>query len=206
MEIVARGFIIGFCIAAPVGPIGLLCIRRSLVEGRATGFATGLGAASADGVYGLLAVSGLTAVTRFLTAYQPWIQALGAGFLIYLGLSIFRQGSPAEQRLSDTYLSRWKAYRSTFLLTLSNPATILSLIGIFAGLGMNRTAEGFGSSTLLVIGVVLGSATWWLFLSSAASWLGSKTKPSQLRWINFVAGGLIAGFGVFQLLQLSQSK
>jgi threonine/homoserine/homoserine lactone efflux protein len=202
MNALLRGLAMGFCIAAPVGPIGLLCIRRSIVDGRWIGFATGLGAASADGVYGLVAVSGLTVVTHFLVVYQRWIQAIGGGFLVYLGLAILCTRPSAAPAVSDSKRGWWSAYSSTCLFTLSNPATVLSFIAVFAGLGVGGTAGDSRATVFLVAGVVLGSTAWWLFLSSVAGWVGGKATPTHLRGINIVSGSLVAVFGILQLVQV----
>jgi threonine/homoserine/homoserine lactone efflux protein len=159
MSPLLQGTMIGFAIAAPVGPIGLLCIRRSLNDGRVAGFVSGLGAASADAVYGVIAVSGVTAITSVLLEYRSVLQLLGAVFLVYLGVSIIRTPqvqSTAEGKNSPSLLA---AYASTFGLTLANPATILSFIGIFAGIGLaTENGPALYPALLLVAGVFLGSA------------------------------------------------
>ncbi|MEO6001723.1 MAG: LysE family transporter [Opitutus sp.] len=202
-----QGLVIGFSIAAPVGPIGLLCIRRSMTNGRLVGFVSGLGAATADAGYGVIAVSGLSFVTRLLLDQRIWIQGLGGGFLFYLGLSMMRAQPPANRAVQPSDgASLAGAFTSTFLLTLSNPATILSFIAIFAGLGViGSGASGNTAAALLVVGVFLGSATWWLLLSGIAGWLGGKATPRQLRLINVLAGALVLALGLWQLVSLVRS-
>jgi threonine/homoserine/homoserine lactone efflux protein len=202
MPPLAKGLIIGFSIAAPVGPIALLCVRRSLTAGRVVGLVSGFGAATADALYGIIAALGLTALTNLLLEYQRLLQLGGGAFLLYLGLATLRApASTAEARAVPSH-SLVSAYISTFLLTLSNPMTILSFLGIFAGLGLGDTNPSAYSATLLVSGVFLGSAAWWVLLSFAAAAVGARLKTGGLRAINVVAGLTITVFGVWQLSRL----
>lgn len=194
----------GFCIAAPVGPIGLLCIRRSAVEGRTAGFVTGLGAATADAVYGLIAALGLSAVTHFLIDHRTAIQVLGGLFLIYLGLSMARTRPPERTAAPVHARTLAAAYASTFALTLANPATILAFIAIFAGLGISADAGSLAPASMLVTGVFFGSALWWLLLSTGANWLGSKLGTHRLHLINVVSGSVVALFGAWQLIAVAR--
>jgi threonine/homoserine/homoserine lactone efflux protein len=194
-----QGLIIGFSIAAPVGPIGLLCIRRSLTAGRLAGFVSGLGAATADAVYGIVAALGLTAVTNLLLASQTWLHLGGGAFLVYLGLATLRTPAPAHAAAARESQSLIGAYASTLVLTLANPMTILSFLGIFAGFGAGAGTSF--SAGWIVAGVFIGSAAWWLFLSSAAGWLGHRLAGGGLRAVNVASGLIIAGFGVWQLAQ-----
>lgn len=192
----------GFCIAAPVGPIGLLCIRRSAIDGRAAGFVTGLGAATADALYGLIAALGVTAVTHFLVDHRTAIHWFGGLFLVYLGISLARAKPAAATATPVHARSLAAAYVSTFALTLANPATILAFVAIFAGLGIGVKASGVTPAAVLVAGVFLGSAVWWLLLSTGANWLGNKVGAHRLHVINLVSGTLIALFGAWQLASL----
>ena len=196
-----RGLVIGFSIAAPVGPIGVLCIRRTLAEGRAAGLLSGLGAATADAIYGFIAGFGLTYVSNILVGYQSWIRLLGGLFLCYLGLRTFAS-KPAESPDHVKGEGLLRDYASTFLLTLTNPMTIISFAAVFAGLGIGSAAGDYGSATLLVLGVFAGSAAWWLILSGGVSLLRSKFSPMALGWVNKAAGIVILGFGVLAILSL----
>ena len=129
-----KGLIIGFAIAAPVGPIGILCVQRSLHDGFKIGFMTGIGAALADGTYGLIAGFGLTALSSLLISHQFWIRLIGGLFLLYLGIKLFLT-KPREKSDGHSDKSPWHALGTTYLLTLTNPATILSFVAVFAGLG-----------------------------------------------------------------------
>lgn len=199
-SLLLRGVLIGLAIAAPVGPIGVLCIRRTLSDGRLSGLVTGLGAASADAVYGAIAALGLGAVLRLLTGISFWTQLLGGLFLVYLGLRTLRE-RPAERAANVSGRGLLGAYTSTFFLTLTNPATILSFLAIFAGLGLGAGATGW-DALLLVLGVFLGSAAWWLLLSGGVSLLRSRITPDTLRVVNIVAGLIILGFGLAALITL----
>ncbi len=194
-----KGLGIGFAVAAPVGPIGVLCIQRTLARGRLIGFVSGLGAAVADGVYGLIAASGLTVISGFLIDQQDWL-ALGGGlFLCYLAVrTFFRAGQTDGARVDGG--SGWTAFLSTFLLTLTNPTTILSFIAIFAGLGLAASRGSVGEASLLVLGVFLGSAAWWLLLAGGTGLMRERMlRGSGLTWVNRIAGLIIGGFGIAAL-------
>ena len=203
MNLFLKGLLVGFSIAAPVGPIGLLCLQRSLNSGRRAGLASGLGAASADAVYGALAAVGFGAAAGLLVEHLAWLRLGGGLFLLYLGVATWRASPPQTMARTDGGLRVGQAYLSTFFLTLTNPLTILSFIGIFAGLGLGPAASGgLWRAALLVLGVFLGSAGWWLFLSSAAGWAGARLQAGGLRTVNRLAGAILAGCGVWQLAGL----
>jgi threonine/homoserine/homoserine lactone efflux protein len=195
------GSIVGFSIAAPVGPIGALTIRRTLAQGRATGFVTGLGAATADAAYGAIAAFGLTFITGFLVSQQGWLRGAGGIFLLYLGVTTFmaRPGPLDQEQRASGLLS---AYATTVLLTLSNPTTILSFVGIFAGLGLRDAGSDYGAASVFVLGVFLGSALWWLMLSVGVGQLRSHLTGTALRWVNRVSGAMVVAFGVYALAGL----
>jgi threonine/homoserine/homoserine lactone efflux protein len=197
-----RGLAIGFGIAAPVGPIGVLCIRRTLADGRAVGFASGLGAATADAVYGAVAAFGLTLVSSALVGQGLWLRAIGGLFLCYLGARTWM--APPAVTPGPVGRSRGlaAAWASTFALTLTNPTTIISFAAVFAGLGLGGRVGGYGTAALMVLGVFLGSALWWLLLSTGVGLFRSALTPDRLRWVNRGAGAIIAAFGVAALAGL----
>lgn len=199
ISILTQGVIIGFSIAAPVGPIGVLCIRRTLADGRAVGFASGLGAATADALYGCVAGLGLTVVSSILIDQQSWFRLIGGLFLLYLGGKTFL-ARPAKEAAQVTGNGLGGAYASTFLLTLTNPLTILSFTGII----MANASEGSASAGVLVLGVFLGSALWWLVLSSGASLLRAKFDLRWLGWLNKISGLVITVYGLKALLSLAE--
>ena len=195
-----KGFIIGLAVAAPVGPIGILCIHRSLCNGFKIGLLTGLGAALADGIYGAVAGFGLTAVSSFLVNHKTVIQSIGGLFLLYLGCRIALSQNNVKEIKDDSESSSLHAMLTTFLLTLSNPITILSFIAIFAGLGLGSLHTDYVSSVLLVAGVIIGSACWWLILSClAAKLLKQKLTPIVLKGITVISGIIILLFGIISL-------
>lgn len=195
-----KGLIIGFAIAAPVGPIGVLCIQRSLHDGFKIGFVTGIGAAIADGVYGLIAGFGLTAISSFLVTQQYWIRLIGGLFLLYLGVKPF-MAPPGNKSSGKNDRSPWHAFITTFFLTLTNPATILSFVAVFAGLGLVAESTNYLDALSLVSGITLGSACWWLLLSGGVAYiLHHRLSPALLRGINHFSCIIMFVFGLYALL------
>lgn len=192
MYFLFKGIIIGFAIAAPVGPIGILCISRSLSNGRLSGFITGLGAASADAIYGAIGAFGLTAIIALLVQWQLYIEIIGGVFLLFLGIKIFFS-KPKDDFLSEkTGDSIIFDYTSTFFLTITNPMAILAYISAFAALGLGRDKYDLYGASLLVVGVFLGSTLWWFVLSSlVGGWLHKKLNIQVLKWINRGSGTII---------------
>lgn len=189
-----KGFLIGFSIALPVGPIGLLCIRHSLHSGLRSGFIVGLGAASADALYGAVAGFGVTAVAAFLTIYRFAFQLIGALFLCYLGAATFFRKSndlTAESK-KEGGLS---LFSTTFFLTLTNPMTIVSFAGIYAALGIGE-GSAIAPALAMTGGVFLGSTFWWLLLSGAAAFLKERFDVAKSAWLNRVSGSVLFGFGI----------
>ncbi|MBM3833110.1 MAG: LysE family translocator [Verrucomicrobia bacterium] len=193
--------IIGFSIAAPVGPIGVLCIRRSIAQGPLIGLLTGLGAATADAAYGGVAAFGLTAISDALVAQAFWLRLVGGAFLLYLGIKTFFAAPPAEGGAKPAS-SSLAAYPSTVVLTLTNPMTILSFVFVFAGLGLQTNSENYAGATVLVAGVFLGSALWWVLLSRGAGLLRSKVTGRWMCRVNQISGAVISGFGILALWSL----
>ncbi|HTB80463.1 MAG TPA: LysE family transporter [Opitutaceae bacterium] len=203
MEHFLKGFAIGFAVAAPVGPVGLLCIRRAILDGRLAGFVTGLGAATADAIFGLIAALGLTSVTTFLTSHATGFQLVGGLCLLAIGLATMRSRPPVRESGSVHAHNLTAAYASTIAITLTNPMTIAGFIGIFTGFGVGLGTTGAAQVSWLVFGVFLGSAAWWLLLSGCASWFGKRIPDNGLHAINVGAGLAIAFFGVWQLARFA---
>lgn len=197
----ARGLVLGFSIAAPVGPIGVLCIRRTLAEGRVAGLVTGLGAASADAIYGAVAALGLSAVTSLLVEHQGWVRLFGGLFLVWLGMRTFLV-QPAERAAGGRGDSLLANYGSTFVLTLTNPMTILSFAAVFAGLGLGTGNSAATASLTLVAGVLVGSAAWWLLLCTFVGAFRTRFDRRAMRWANRFSGSVIAAFGLLALASL----
>jgi len=191
--------LIGFSIAAPVGPIGVLCIRRTLLQGRAHGLFSGLGAATADAVYGAVAAFGLSFIAQLLVDNQVWLRLVGGAVLCYLGTRTFLTHPHDLATAADTP-SLVSAFFTTFLLTLTNPLTILSFGAVFAGLGLGERSGLQGASLVTVVGVFVGSVTWWFLLSLGVGLARGWVTPSVLRWVNRVSGVVVAGFGLVALV------
>jgi len=203
VNLFVRGLVIGLSIAAVVGPMCILCIQRTVSRGQLYGLISGMGIATADAVYGSIAAFGLTVITGFLVSQQEWIRLIGGLFLIYLGLkTIFtRPAARAAAVKADSFLG---AYISTFLLTMTNPLTILSFAAIFAGIGVGGAGKNYLAALIVVFGVFAGSALWWSVLTGGVSLLRGKFTPQWLQWINRLSGIIIALFGAFALLSLVQ--
>jgi threonine/homoserine/homoserine lactone efflux protein len=196
-----EGMVIGLSIAAPVGPIGLLCIQRTLAKGRASGLVSGLGAASADALYGGVAGFGITSVSGFLVTQQLWIRLLGGLFLILVGVRIFLKVPLGSAEVTG-HLDLGSDYASALGLTLSNPLTILSFAAVFVGLGLIGSSGDFASATPLVLGVFAGSTLWWVILSTSVGAIKGKLGPLHLRWINRLSGAMIVCYGLVAILSV----
>jgi threonine/homoserine/homoserine lactone efflux protein len=201
-----KGLILGFSIAAPVGPIGLLCIQRTLSRGRLHGFVSGLGVASADTCFGLIAAFGVGAVTSFLLGIQFWLQLVGGVFLLGLGFKIARTDPGTKTAAGDTEPGLWHAWGSIFMLTLANPATILGFIAAFVALGLGSQTHAASAGLALVAGVFLGSAAWWLILSFIAGLVRAHLTDGRMRIVNRAAGALIIVLGLWTLVPLALSR
>ncbi len=200
IELFIRGVLFGLTIAAPVGPIGVLCIRRTIADGRVASFVSGLGAATADALDGSIAALGLQALSLWLLGISPILRMVGGVALLWIGLStMLARPQPIVAQPEPSRRGRLGAYVSTLCLTLTNPATILIFTVIFAGLGLSTGAGGL-AGWALVAGVALGSALWWTILSGGVGLVRGRITPPMLRVINVVSGVVIGGFGVAALL------
>ncbi len=195
------GLAIGVAVAAPIGPVNVLCMHRTLAHGRLNGFVAGLGAAAADATFGAIAAFGVTVVADFLIGQQSWLRLGGGLFLLGLGVRIFLS-RPAAQAVETERRGLGRAIASTYLLTITNPLTILSFVGIFAGAGLGQGDTGFGGAAIIVIGVFLGSGAWWLALALGIGMVRHKLDERGLSWINRGSGGLIFLFGIGALASL----
>lgn len=197
-----KGFILGFSIAAPVGPIGILCIRRTLQFGKFSGFFSGLGAAAADAVYGIIAAFGLSLVSDFLIAGRFWLHLIGGIFLLFLGVKTFFAKTADLTKGSVSHKTLFADFISTFFLTFTNPLTVLSFLAVFAGLGLTEQRGLYWSSFLLVSGIFSGSACWWLILSEGITLFRKKITQNIMIWLNRFAGVVIGLFGLLAILSL----
>ncbi len=195
----AKGLLFGFLLAATVGPMWVLCFRRTVANGALAGFVSGMGIAVADGLYGAAAAFGLTAISGFLLQHRFWIGMIGGVFLVYLGITTLLS-RPKLESSNATPTGMLQHFLSTLGLTLANPPTILAFAAIFAGLGL--VTDDYGTAALVVLGVFLGSASWWLVLAAGAGWLRGRIGPALFRAINIVSGLSILGFAIWQLAQV----
>ena len=193
-----RGIVIGLSIGAPFGPVGLVCLRRMLTQGGAVGLASGLGAATADAAYAAIAGFGLTFLSGPLVSHQGWLGIAGGAILCALGVRTFfaRPREVPDGGASNANLLR--AYTSVLLLTLTSPATVLSFLAVFAGLGVVREG-GRMAVGVLVAGVFAGSAFWWLAMAGGAGALKRRLSVQGLTWVNRLSGALIVAFGAVVL-------
>jgi threonine/homoserine/homoserine lactone efflux protein len=196
MGLFAKGLLFGFLLAATVGPMWVLCFRRTVEHGALAGFVAGMGIAVADGLYGAVAAFGLTAISGFLLEHSFWIGLVGGAFLLYLGTKILLS-RPESNASNSATNSLAQGFLSTLGLTLANPPTILAFAAIFAGLGL--VASDYATAALVVLGVFLGSASWWILLAAGAGWLRGQIGPKLFRGINVVSGLSILGFAFWQL-------
>lgn len=198
MRTAFHGLLIGLSIAAPVGPVGLLCIRRTLAEGRASGFVSGLGASTAHAVYAGIAAFGLTFLSGALMSQRGWTRLLGGAFLVYLGVKtvLARPEDPVSANRGKNLTA---AYGSMFLLAMTNPMTVLYIGALFAGLGVGASRADNLTASWFVLGVFSGSTLWWFLLCGGVGAFRRRFSPGWIRWINRISGLLIAGFGLLTM-------
>lgn len=199
-----KGFVAGLFIAAPVGPVALLCVKRAMYYGAAGGLAAGLGAALADAFFGAVAGFGVAAVSGFLLEHAEQIRLVGGVILVALGIHLFfSKTKPSENGASSRGLIG--TFFTTFMLTVTNPITILSFITVFASLGLAGVSMDYAEAGVLVAAVFLGSAFWWIAISAiVVFWrgkIGFEWMPTIKRW----SGVLIVGFGIYALVTALQS-
>jgi len=195
-----KGLAFGFILAATVGPMWVLCLRRTLAGGALLGLASGMGIAVADAFYGAIAAFGLTAISGVLLAHSRSIGLLGAALLVYLGVkALIAAPAAMDGEAAPTRLDR--AFLSTLGLTLANPPTILAFAAVFAALGL-ASSDDYGLAAIVVLGVFLGSAGWWIVLAAGAARLRGRIGPSLMRAVNVVSGIAILGFAAWQIALL----
>ncbi len=198
-----KGILIGICVAGPVGPISLLCVKRTLQRGKISGLLTGLGASLADSVYGWIAAFGISAVSQVFLEQRFWFRFIGCLLLAYVGFRTFK-----TEPVLKTNPSRLEeiagTFASSFLLTLSNPITIVVFGALFLEFGLQHTHQTTFASCLMVLGVFLGSSAWWLTLCSLVERFGSHITPQTLHKVNRISGAVILIFAAVGLIRLAQ--
>ncbi|MBI1206892.1 MAG: lysine transporter LysE [Azospirillum sp.] len=195
--VLAQGFMLGVAIAAPVGSVGLLCIRRTLEHGPAIGFATGMGAAVADGIFGAIAAFGVTAALTFLAGHETFFRLFGGAFLMVIAVRTFR-AAPIAPDCAPDVRDWFTGFATGLTLTLTNPITVFAFIALFAGIGLGGRLGQFDAMTL-VLGVFLGSAGWWLTLSSGVALVRHRISEERLLLINRGTAVALAVFGLWAI-------
>lgn len=196
-----QGLLVGVLISAPLGPVGVLCLRRALQGGFLAGFVSGLGAAVADVFYGAVAVLGLASISAFLLVHQFWVQLIGGVLVCLLGLrSLLAKPRQATAIGRVGWLARWS---STFLLTIANPLLPVAYAAVYAAMGLGGLVGNYRAAGTLLLGVFLGAAAWWSFLAALGSLFRARLADRHLVWINRTAGVLLLGLGLGLLLSLA---
>jgi threonine/homoserine/homoserine lactone efflux protein len=185
-------------IAAPVGPVNVLCIRRTIVHGRMVGVASGLGAAAADSMFGAIAAFGLSFVHELVMREKFWFGLIGAGVLLVIGLKTLWAKAPKEKDDEDekdpaTLLGD---FTSTLILTLTNPVTVLSFLAVFSAFGVQNDEKTLADEWTVVAGVFLGATLWWLLLTNGVAFFRDRFNQRGLRWTNRIGGVAILVFAV----------
>ncbi|MEK3771943.1 LysE family translocator [Paenibacillus sp. FSL R5-0887] len=201
-EWMAKGMLLGLSIAAPLGPISILCIKKTLSSGFKTGLCCGLGAATADAVYGSIAGFGLSALTAFLVDYKTVLQALGGLFICYLGMKSLLELPDTDSTAPNSPKSSLNSYIVTLLLTLSNPMTIIFFLGIFSASGV-LLSHSSSNMPFLVSGVFLGSALWWMGLTGSTALFRTNIMLGRSKQLMFnkLSGLVMLSFGIVSLIQ-----
>jgi threonine/homoserine/homoserine lactone efflux protein len=195
LGLLIRGVVVGFTIAAAVGPISLLVIRRTIGHGRAYGLASGLGVAAADASYGGIAAFGLTAISGLLIAARTGLGLVGGTIVVLLGVRAILS-RPGEVASAADRPGLAAAAGSMYALTMTNPMTILSFAAVFAGFGFAAGATTFAQAAVLTLGVGTGSGLWWVALTSVVAWLRGKVSYRGLTWVNRISGAALVALGL----------
>ncbi len=204
IQLLLTGVVVGFLVAAPVGPVAVLCIQRTLLDGRLTGYATGLGATLADTVFGALAVLSVGAVESFLTDNRMVIQGLGGGILVVLGgHAVWKSRTLSHTAVSHAHTTGHEtlvhAFATAFAVTLFNPITFIAFISLFAAIHVLEAIDGLIDSWVVIFGILAGAAAWWFILATISAWLRSSFTGKGLAWLNAGSGLIILVFGLYAL-------
>ncbi|HEU4345488.1 MAG TPA: LysE family transporter [Candidatus Binatia bacterium] len=205
IHLLIQGITIGVVVAVPVGPLGLLCINRAFSMGAMCGLLSGLGVATADALAAGVAALGLSLISRFFADHQILLRLIGGLFLCCLGYKIYKTEPARQARLVDVN-GLLGAYATTFLLTISNPVTILSFVAIYAGWGVESLSGHYLAAGVLTLGVFTGSSLWWVAMFVGMTSFRDRFSLHLLEWIHRLSGAVIVGFGIIVLLTLSPLK
>lgn len=194
-----KSYLIGLCIAVPVGPIGVLCRQKTLRYGYKAGIITGLGAALADAIYGCIAAFGIAIIGNFMVEQAFYLQILGCAFLLYLGLKTFLLKTNASSQTNTCNESCLGTFGTSFFLTITNPMTILSFAGIFAAFGLGTANNDTITASTMVTGIFVGSLFWWIILVGLVAIIHKRLNKRYLGYLNKVSGIILLGFGLYIL-------
>lgn len=202
-----EGAVIGFLIALPIGPAGILCIQRGISHGAIAGYATGIGAAMGDAIFGGMAVFGLSYVAEFISRYETWIRLVGGLILVWLGVSYYRHrprtiGDPVAADRAHPYLTYLHYLTSSFFITIFNPITVMAFGAVFAGRGLTNVGSNMVAAGILIAGVLVGALAWWATLVLIASAARGWFVGGGLIWLNRVSGAALAAFGALAVISV----
>ena len=194
--------VIGFSIALPVGPVAILCIRRTIANGIIAGYATGIGATLADTIYGAIAVYGVAFVADFLLEHQKGARIVGAAILIGMGIYYVRHrtpnvGDPVADDREHQITTLLRFFFSAFAITLFNPLTIGAFAAVFAAAGISAMVDTYARSMIAIAGCAIGAAAWWFLLCMVSQAARRYFSGNSLQWLNWVSGGLLLMLGAF---------
>lgn len=201
LELILKGFIIGIIVSAPMGPIGVLCVQRTLHRGRMHGFVTGLGATLSDLFYAVVTGWGMNFVIEFIEAHRVSIQLCGCVFLLIFSYFVFKS-NPVRQlnKQSDKVTPYWKDFVSSFFFTLSNVTIVFFYIALYARFNFINPEHPLINEVVGIACVGLGAITWWYFISGLIHKLHGQFNPRGLRIFNIVLGGILVVIGVVGLV------
>ena len=203
LQFLIKGIIVGLVVSIPLGPMGVLCVQRTLNKGKSSGFSSGMGIATADSIFALIAGLGISFIIHFLSEQQLIIKMIGGLVIALIGLKIFI-ANPVKQLKKHRREGKnlFEDFISILFMALSNPLTVFLYIAIFAGLNLNDVAAGYSSALLVVAGVFVGASISWFAISTVVNYFRAKIRLRRLMWINRIAGITIILFGVFAICSL----
>ncbi|MFI3265852.1 MAG: LysE family transporter [Rikenellaceae bacterium] len=203
LTLLAKGILIGLLSSIPLGPIGVMCVQRTLSKSRRSGLVSGLGAASADTTLAIIALFSLSFVTSFIEHNLIFIKAIGGLCVIFVGMSILVKNPVVQIRnnRSGKGSSLWSDYISIFLVTVANPTYILVFVALFAAFGVSNDGR-LMASMIMILGVIIGTSTWWFMLTSIVNMVRKKFRPRHMLYLNRIAGSLIVLLGALSILSM----
>ena len=203
LQFLIKGIIVGLLVSTPVGPMGILCVQRTLNKGKSSGFSSGMGIATADTIFALIAGLGISFIIHFLSEQQLIIKIIGGVVIAFIGLKIFIT-NPVKQLKKHRREGKtlFEDFISILFMALSNPFTVFLYVAVFAGLNLQDVSTGYSSALLVVTGVFVGASISWFTISTIVNYFRTKIRLRKLMWINRIAGITIILFGFFAICSL----